>query len=387
MIALDAPTLHIVSALAIIATGVFFILETLLRRNDAVGRLWSVFYVGSMFAVFAALVGASSPDTWWAYAIGNGFYVAATGLVWAGARVANRRRSMMSIPVLAGVFVALARLLAGPDGVVQSGAAVTYLGAGILLALAAVEFASRDLRKFAAGPFLALTLGVTALFYGARSATFLAIGADDSTYQALFGPTSSSLVEITTAIIATLALSSIQADRFKRAEQIDADFGQRVAIDGVLLPLTFREMAESWLMRAIRERTTLVLLMIEIADLSEVNVAFGRAAGDAAIRTTGRLTLLHAPTASVIGRVSPRRFVMLMELPTTDAVETIADDIRDAVLATQLDDQDRFRASIYRGIASTRTSGARYDDLVRAASEAVALDRSETRERAEDAAI
>jgi hypothetical protein len=74
-----------------------------------------------------------------------------------------------------------------------------------------------------------------------------------------------------------------------------------------------------------------------------------------------------------------------MELPTNDSVEAIADRIADAVLSTPIDDQDRFRASTFCGVATTRTSGARYDDLLRAATEAVRTDRETIRASAEDA--
>jgi hypothetical protein len=58
---LDAGTLFIVGGLVILLAGVAFLLETMLRRNDAVGRLWSVFFLSAMFALFAYVV--ASLDT------------------------------------------------------------------------------------------------------------------------------------------------------------------------------------------------------------------------------------------------------------------------------------------------------------------------------------
>ncbi|MEO8529239.1 MAG: diguanylate cyclase [Pseudolysinimonas sp.] len=387
MILFDVPTLYVVSTIATISAGAMFLLETLLRRNDSAGRLWSVGYFCIIFAAFASLIATSSPENWWAFAVGNGFYVTGTGLLWAGARVANRKRSLLLIVVLAGAFVAIARIMSGPDGLLHSSLASTYLGAGVFLALAGIEFGSRDLRKLTAARFLSVALTFASAFYVARSVTFVVLGPDTPAYVVLFGPATSSLLEIVATIVGTLALSSIQSDRLRIGDQIDAEFGQRVVIDGMLPPLTFREVAESWLMRAIRERKTLVMLVIEISELEEVNIAFGRGAGDAAIRATGRVTLMHAPTASVIGRLTSPRFVMLMEPPTTESVEAIADNIRDAVLATQLDAQNRFQASIFHGIATTRESGARYDDLLRAASDAVRLNAVEARARADEHTI
>lgn len=51
-----------------------------------------------------------------------------------------------------------------------------------------------------------------------------------------------------------------------------------------------------------------------------------------------------------------------------------------------IDDQDRFRASTFRGVATTHTSGARYGDLLAAAEEAVALDAKLVQEGQHDVA-
>lgn len=384
MNALDPATLFLVSSLVITTTGVAFIMATVMLRNDLAGRLWSAFYVGAIFSVFAILVGASSEQNWWAYGVGQGFYVAALGLVWAGARAANRRRSLLVVAVIAGILVIVLRLVAGAAGASPSGSVEMYLGAAAFLGLAAFEGARGLLGRLPGGRVLAVLLVLAGLYYGVRAVALVAVGADDPTFVLYFGPTSASLLEITIAVIGTITLLSIQDDRFRQAAIAQAEFGARVSIDGVLVRETFQELSETWLMRSIRERTTLALLIVEVADLSEVNVAFGRAAGDAALRTTGHLALVHAPTAALLGHISPRRFGILMELPTTDSVEAIADRIADAVLSTPIDDQDRFRASIFSGFATTRASGARYEDLLRDAKAAATRERDAARERAED---
>ncbi len=384
MTPLDATTLFVASGLVIVVAGVSFVLETLLRRNDQVGRLWSVFFVGAIFAVFASYIGSSGPATWWAYAVGHGFYVAALGLLWAGTRQANRARAMLAVPVAAGVLVAAIGLFAGPANAHPGGSLELFLVAAGFLAATSVEAARRELGRIAGGRLLSILLGVAAVFYLGRAIAAFALGMDDAGYQSLFGQTTASLLEIAVAVIGALTLSSIQADRFRKIAIDDAAFGTRLTMDGVVGRDSFRELSESWLMRSIRERTTLVLLLVEVADLAEVNLAFGRAAGDAAIRTAGRIVLVHAPTAALVGHISPRRFALLMKLPSNDSVEAIADRIGDAVLSTPIDDQDRFRASTFCGIATTRTSGARFDDLLRDAADAVAVDRDAVRALARD---
>lgn len=382
---LDPTTLFLVSVVVISITGVAFIMSTILRRNDLVGRLWSVFYIGAILSVFALLVAQAGEQTWWAYGVGHGTYVAALGFVWAGIRAANRRRALLLVGVAAGVLVIVLRLVAGPAAASSSGSVEMYVGAAVFFALSTFESARGSVGRLPGGRLLAVTLGVASLYYGARAVTLLAIGSADPVFLLYFGSSSASLVEISIAVIGTLTLMAIQDDRFRQAAIAQAEFGARVSIDGVLVRETFEELAETWLMRSIRERTTLALLVVEVADLSEVNVAFGRAAGDAALRTAGRLALVHAPTAALIGHISPRRFGILMELPTQDSVEAIADRIADAVLSTPIDDQDRFRASTFSGAATTRGSGARYADLLRDAKAAAALERDAARVGAEEA--
>jgi diguanylate cyclase (GGDEF)-like protein len=333
------------------------------------------------------IVGNAAAETWWALGAGSGFFVAALGLVWAGARAANRRQPLIAIllAVAAGVVVVVLRLVAGPAGAAAHGSVELYVGAAVFFGLAAVESSRGSLGKLSGGRVLGVLLGSAGLYFLVRAVSLVVLGESDPTFQLFFGESTAALFEIGVAVIGTLALMSVQDDRFRQASVAEAEFGARVAIDGILVRETFQELAETWLMRSIRERTTLALVVIEVADLSEVNVAFGRAAGDSALRTVGRLVLMHAPTASLLGHISPRRFAILMELPTQNSVDVIIDRIADAVLGTPIDDQDRFRASIFSGSATTRGSGARYQDLLKDAKALVFEDRDAARDRAEAA--
>lgn len=383
---LDANTLYLMGGLLVLLTGIFFLMETILRHNDAVGRLWIAFFIGAMFATFAYVVGLVDHEAnWWATAVGNGAYTASVGFLWAGARRANGGRPLLSIAIAGGAAVALAALVRGPEGGYWAGAAEMFLGMAVFAVLTARECSRGELRRLVSARLLATLLIALAAFYLVRAAAFVLLGPDDGFFSAVFGAESSSIAVICMVVVGTLALSSVQGDRFRRGAHLDAESGLRVTIEGAVGRETFRELSESWLVRSVRERSTLVLLIIEIADLAEINLAFGRAAGDAAIRTAARIALAQAPAAVLVGHISPRRFALLMPAAGADAVEAVGDRIRDAVLNSPIDERDRFRASIFRGVASTRTAGARFDDLFRAAAEAVALDASAARTAPDDA--
>jgi GGDEF domain-containing protein len=383
---LDAGTLFIVGGLVILLAGVAFLLETMLRRNDAVGRLWSVFFLSAMFALFAYVVASLDTEAWWANAAGNGAYVAAIGFIWAGARRANGRGALLVVPIALGAAVSLAALFAGPAGGFWAGSFEMFVGVAIVCGLTAHEFLRGFLARLLASKVLAALIGGMGVYYVGRAVTFATLGPGDPVFDTYFGTAASTLVEIGFAVLGTIMLASVQGDRFSQLTEDQVEIGARLRIDGILNARQFREVAETWLLRALRERATLVLLLIDVGDLSALNTAFGRAAGDAAIRTTGRIILLQAPTAALLGHLSARRFALLVELPANDSVEAIADRIGEAVLGAVIDDLDRFRASTFRGIATTHTSGARYGDLLAAAEEAVARDAQLARDNQHDGA-
>ena len=373
MSTLDATTLFVLGGLVILVCGISFLLETLLRRNDAVGRLWSVFFLSAIFSVFSYVVVSFDAANWWAVAAGNGAYVAAIGLIWSGARRANGRSSLLGVPVVLGTAVTIAALIPGAAGGFWAGSVEMFLGVAIVGGLAAFEFSRGELSRLLASRVLAVLVGGMGVYYLGRAVAFVAFGPQSAIFTDYFGTAVSTLVEVCFAVIGTIMLSSVQGDRFSKLGEDDAEVGARLRIDGILSASAFRELAETWLLRSIRERTTLVLLLVEVADLEEINTAFGRAAGDAAIRATGRIALTHAPTASLVGHLSPRRFALLLELPIHDSVDAIAGRIGESVLGAMVEDADRFRASTFCGIATTRTSGARYADLLAAAVDAAAL--------------
>lgn len=382
---LDTTTLLAIGGLMTIVSGAYFLLETLLRHNDLTGRLWSVFFIGAIFVVFSYIVAAREPTMWWTLAPANGGYVVALGMLWSGARAANQKRSLVLVPVGTGALVALATLLPGEDGGYWAGSLEMFVGIAAFAGLAAVETSRGELRRMMGARALSIMLGAVTIFFLARAAGLVFLGPESETFQLYLGTAASTIFELCLIVIGTIALSSVQAERFGRSATAPVGLRDDAQLDGILGQRAFRDLAESWLSRSVRERTTLAFLVVEIADLEEINVAFGRAAGDGAIRATARVTATSAPTATLIGRLSARRFGLLMNLPTNDSIEGVAQRIGDAVLNAAIDDQDRFRVTTFHGIATTREAGSRYDDLVDAARAALAIDASAPRAKAANA--
>jgi diguanylate cyclase (GGDEF)-like protein len=366
----DPGTVALLSGLIVTLCGVTFILNATLRRNDGVGRLWSVGFTAGILQTLAYTVWAGQHSTWWALAVGNAAFPIALGMMWAGCRRLNGRRSLLWVPLIVGIAVALAVVVRGPAGGAWAGAVEMFIAIVAFAGLAASETLTGRLRRNLNARTLAVVFVAVGLFYLGRAVALIILGPEDDTFTAYFGSISATLVTLCLVVVATVTLSLIHAESFATRKHADtaSDTGQ---IDGIAGPRLFRELAESWLLRSVRERSTLVVILFDLANLEEINVAFGRAAGDRAIRLVGRIAATQAPAAALVGHLGPDRFAVLLPLPAGEDVSAVADRIAAAIINTPLDDADRFRASAFVGMASTRTSGSRYDGLLDAATDAV----------------
>ncbi len=361
---LDVTTVAAVSGLIVVICGMTFILNTTLRRNDRVGRIWSVAFVAGILETLAYTIENLQPSAWWAIAVGNGAFVAAVGLLWSGYRAANARRSLYGIPLAGAAVVVLAVLVRGPQGGLWAGSFEMFAGAAILAGLGFVE----TLRGWLARSLNARIVGVASLivafYYALRAVVFLVLGPESPVFEAGFGTSTATLINLGLVVIGTTTISLLQAERFRRPGlEVPSDS----EAEGLLGDAQFRMLAETWLRRAMRDRTTLALVLVELANIDEINLAFGRGMGDNAIRLMGRLAVGDAPTASIVGRLSRRRFAVLFPMGDEDDARIVADRINSDALTSPIDDADRFRPATFIGITSTRAAGSRYEDLIETA--------------------
>jgi diguanylate cyclase (GGDEF)-like protein len=357
---LDITTVAAVSGFIVILCGVTFVLNTTLRRNDAVGRIWSVAFVAGILETLAYTIEGLEPSAWWAIAVGNGAFVVAIGMLWSGYRAANGRRSLYGVPLGAGVLVAAAVLIRGASGGVWAGAVEMFVVAG----LGFVE----TLRGWLARSLNARIVGIAglvmALYYAVRAVLLPFAGPTDPVFAAGFGTVTATLVNLGLVVIGAVTISMLQMERFRRPG-LNAPSASEA--EGLLDGDRFRSLAEVWLRRAVRDQVTIALVLVELANIDEINLAFGRGLGDNAIRLMGRLAVGDAPAASLVARLSRRRFAVLFPMGDEDEGRTVADRINGDALTSTIDDADRVRAAAYIGITSTRAAGSRYEELLETA--------------------
>ncbi len=360
---LDAATVSTVAAITVAVCGTVFIVNSSFRHPDAASRYWSVAFTSLILMALAFTVGGMSRDAWWATAVGNGVFVIAIGMIWAGLRRGNARPSLFLFPVGAGVVVGVAAALPGPSGGADAGAIELFLGSAVFALLVAVESSRGRFAALLDARIISGVFAVVAVFQAARAVVFVALGPDSPTYEQGFGPTVANVILLSMVVLVTIALSALQVQLTSRSRR-ELDGGAEA--EGLLGPERFRALSEVWLRRSVRDRTVLILMIIDLANHDEIAVAFGRVLGDRAVRTIGRIAVNEAPVAALVGQLAPQRFAVLTPLPTDGEVEALGDRVNASVLRTAIDDADRFRAATYIGIVSSRSIGARYDELLEA---------------------
>ena len=367
---IDIQTLLIANGAVVAISGVSFILSTALRRNDTYGRTWAIAFVAGMLSTISYIVWAATDETWWAAAVGNGAIVLAIGLMWAGCREFNGRRSLIWVPLGASVLVAVACLLAGPDGGAWAGAGELFLGVGAFGLLAGIEsIRGRLLHTFDAR-VLMVVFWVVAIYYLLRLVVFLTLGENSPLFTGYFGTVTTSFIGMVLVIVAAISMTAIQPAAPGRGTQPGAR-KESLVIAGVSDRLHFEQQAGDWLVRARRDKEHLVLLTLGVDGLSHINSAFGKEFGDDTIYTVGRIACRYAPGAALIAHTGGGRFSMLTTLPTIGSPKAIAERIQTALVETPVDRDKGIRAIATFGVTSTEEVGYELVDLSMAAERAL----------------
>lgn len=299
---IDLFTITLVTALVIVICTVLYLVETLLRKDGAPGRLWAVAFLAGSFTVTAYLVWAIDPAAFIAVAAGNAGFVATTGFIWLGALAFNHRALRVPGLVLGAVIavVAVTAAAAGPTGGAWAGAVPMFLGNALLAALGAIETRRGALASHWNAIGLTAVLSVEAVYFVARAVAFLAAGPDSEFFHTWFSSEVTSLLTISLTIVAVVTTSVLRAGESHLRGEQDV-YVIRVAVDGILTRDSFRSAATTLLERAKRNGESLCMMAVRIDDLRRMAVAFGPGEADALIGAWRSGVRRSAPSASLVG--------------------------------------------------------------------------------------
>lgn len=372
---LDSATLMVMSALVTILAGSSFILNTAIQRIDIVSRLWTIAFTNGMLASLAYGFDALNPGTWITVAVGNAAIVGAIGLVWAGCRAYNGRRPLIWIVLIGVAAVGVAVAVRGPDGGEWAGGA-EMLGAVALFALlAGVEGLTGQMRPRVNARSLAVVMLVVAAFYLARCGVFLVYGPYSDMFRSYFGTNLATFVTILFMISSSVAMTSLQVERaYGDRPTVGMRSRGGVFSIGVLSADSFDEGARDRIDRARRRSSSVALLLIRIDGLKEINTAFGRGTGDAALQTVATVLRDVTPTSSVLGRQTVANFGVLAMVSEPQATREIAEAILAEIVEARLEGASDIRLSASIGVSDSFTVAFDFDKLRDAA--LVALERA-----------
>lgn len=297
----DPITMQFMTALVVIVSGVLFILDTLLRRDEGAGRVWALAFLSAMITTLAYLIWAQSPDAWWAIAVGNATFVAGTGCMWLGCRVFNGRRMTWSASLVGlAVLGALGSVLvAGPNGGGWAGALWVFVSLLAFAGAGAFECLRGTMRDFRTAWALGAVLGIQSLFYVGRTVVFLVLGPDSMTFQTWFGTTAVSCLTIILTIVAVVVTSVLRASRAPMRGYLQTA-ASSMSHHGIVTKEQFDNSLSELAGRAQWRSEVVGVISVRIDDLHQISTAFGSEVARAVADTWRAGVRRNAPSNSFV---------------------------------------------------------------------------------------
>lgn len=298
---LDLASVVIMTALVVNVSGILFIVETLLRRDEGAGRIWALGFLAAMLTTLAYTMWAQSDGAWWAVAVGNGAFVAGTGCMWLGCRAFNGRRMDWPASLVAGGVLAAAVAVAveGPDGGDWAGAVWMFVGLLAFAAAGAVECLRGALREARTAWVLGAVLGFQALYYVSRTTAFLTSGPDSALFQNAFGTIPTSFLTVVLTIVAVVSTSVLRASRAPMRGYLRRS-AVGVPKDGILPGDSFADALANLCERAAWRGEIVGVTAVRIDDLEQISTAFGSEVARAVTDTWRTGVRRHAPTNALV---------------------------------------------------------------------------------------
>ncbi len=272
---LDLFTVSVMTATVIIVCGVAYISETLIRRDEGSGRLWSVAFLCGMISTIAYASWASGSAGWFSIGLGNAFFIAATGFLWLGCRAYNRRSLAWSYTtVFAAMIIGFAAVaVLGEGGGTWAGAVVMYVALTVLASFAMLETLRGEMSHTRTTIGLAIVFGIETVYSAARAFVLGVLGPDDPVFQTWFSSIPASILTVVLVITAAIVTSVLRAGRagMRSFTVIAPDVEPSRVLSGGQFALTVSDV----LARAQIRRVPMVMLSIRIDDLPQIATAFG----------------------------------------------------------------------------------------------------------------
>lgn len=365
---LDAWTLALASAIAVVVASSIYIIGTLAYKDNDTGRIWSAAYMAGMLTTLSFLIFSLSPDTWWAGGVGNGALVLGAGLFWGGSRVRNGRNPLYLVVASAGAATALATWLPGPAGGDWAGAEVYFAGVALFAVAAAVETMRGTQHREVGAVTLTVVFSIQGAFYLLRLFGLVALGADSEFFLETVGSNTTAIIAMILVPILATTMSTMRADRAQSGTAVFHDYGRTGYTEqGVLRADSFKLVVSDWLERCELHRQPLVLLHVDLDNLTEINTAFGLAHGNHVLAQYISFVRRFGPPHSDIGQAGTGRLVLATPMASTDEALTAVSALQSTLLEAPITQLAGLRPTLSVGIAFSEHYGYEFQRMSSAA--------------------
>ncbi|RLP78888.1 diguanylate cyclase [Mycetocola lacteus] len=374
----DAATLQLVNGLMAIICAVPFVLHTVFRGHDRAGLYWSLGFMSGLVSAGCYAVSATLNDGWVILAVANGAFALTLGAVWSGTRLFNGRRSLIQIPILAGLVCAALVPVFWAEYGTWAGAAGYMVTVGIFAGLIGWEALRPPLRRNVYARVFATAMILGGLYQLDRALELTATGVKTIEASPLYGSATATLVVTVLLVISSICLTAIRAERDTQHRLAPTPGGGAVNFSmDVLSAPAFAAGAKDRMVRSRQHGIRVALLQPRIDGLSDFQVAYGAsAAQEAILRFVGVLRGSVPPTA-IIGHLGEGHFAVLAMMDEVTSGRDVARGILTTLAETPLAPERGLRMSASVGVAEQSEPGVEWDILWGAVNERLAAARAD----------
>ncbi|MER7797039.1 hypothetical protein [Microbacterium sp. NPDC096154] len=367
MTELDLFTASFMTAVVVIAAGVVFLLETVVRRDSGPGRYWAASFLCGILVTFCSIIWVVDPGLWVAVALGNGAFVAHMGLMWLGCRVYNARsRAWAHVLVAAGAICAFAAAVMDRGAGDWAGAPAMFIGICAFAVLGAIETLRGALHEVFASRGLTFVLGAAALYYAGRTIAFLVAGPESALFQDWFGTNMTSLVVVALTIVAVVTTSVLRVvSATARQSRTEIPTG------ALLLPSDFFMIAIADVAgRSERAGAPMTVVAVRVEGVGDIAAAFGAGTAELVEHRWRDAVHRHLPILSPAGALDDSTVAFVLDVATAEEVGAIGNELRQGLIDDLATQQGAVLPAIGVGFALAQEHGYDADRLAEAALEA-----------------
>ena len=340
VVSLDLPTLLIASGVVVTVCGTIFVLSTIRQHTDFPSRLWSAAFSLGILTMVSFAVWAAIPESPVVIGVGNGALAMCMGFIWSGNRAFNDRPPRFLVSVAGGLLVAVAAWVDVASGS-WAGGLIFLVGVAVFALLAGVEALTARMRRSRHARILAVVMLAVGSFYTLRSVVFAIGGPESPIFVDYLGTDVTTVVTIIFVITAStsMALLRLEEEQPRELRLLDTGRWDRFATTEL-----YATAVDDRLARIEVSGEPAVLLRVDIDNLSEMNVAFGRVFTESAMILVGNVLRDTVSAAAVLGHTGGSGFDALV-FENLDSALECAKRIRSDLIDTPIDVSQGLRIS------------------------------------------